>query len=476
MKSTKGHVVVVDDDREMRGLIQDFLTKDGYRVTCFPSALHALKALRPSGELAPGEGQDVDVIVSDLQMAHMDGMQFLKTIQAERPEIPVVLVTAFGSIDTAIEAMKNGAYHYVVKPFKLAEMSITVEHALERRHLSRDNQILRQEVKKGWAMSNLLGKSPAMQAVFDLVSRVAGSTANVLINGESGTGKEMVARAIHSSGPRATKPFIAINCTAIPETLLESELFGHAKGSFTGATSRKKGLIEEANEGTLFLDEIGDMSPPLQAKLLRVLQERKIRPVGDNNFYDVDVRVVAATHKDLKAAIREGRFREDLFYRLSVIPIVIPPLRDRTEDIPLLAEHFLQKYAAANGGAGGKRITGFTKAALAKLVSLRWEGNVRELENVVERAVVLCPQTIIDVSDIPNSESGGPDEFLRTVMSDFPTVAQLEERYIRMVLQKTAGRKDKASQILGINRRTLYRKERDYGWVAEDAELEGVGD
>ncbi len=470
MKPVKGHVVVVDDDREMRGLIGDFLTADGYQVSLFPSAVEALKALRPEGSLEAGKGKDVDVIVSDLHMAQMDGMQFLKTVKAERPEIPVVLVTAFGSIDTAIEAMRNGAYHYVLKPFKLAEMAVTVEHALERRHLTRDNQILRQEVKKSWALDNLLGKSAAMKTVFDLISRVSHSTANILINGESGTGKEMVARAIHNSGPRAGKPFVAINCTAIPETLLESELFGHAKGSFTGATARKKGLVEEANGGTLFLDEIGDMSPPLQAKLLRVLQERKIRPVGDNNFYDVDVRVVAATHKDLKAAIREGRFREDLFYRLSVIPILIPPLRDRTEDIPLLAEHFLQKYAAANPTADGRRVTAFSKQALAKLVSLRWEGNVRELENVVERAVVLCPGTSIEVSDIPDPESAGPDDAMRTVTGDFPTVAQLEERYIRLVLQKTAGRKDKASQILGINRRTLYRKEREYGWATDEEE------
>ncbi len=473
MKTTKGHVVVADDDREMRGLITDFLTTDGYQVSAFPSAVEALKALRPGGGLEAGQGTDVDVIVSDLRMAQMDGMQFLKTIKAERPDIPVVLVTAFGSIDTAIEAMRNGAYHYVVKPFKLAEMSVTVEHALERRQLTRDNQILRREVKKKYGVSGLLGKSTAMQSVFDLIGRVATSTANVLINGESGTGKEMVARAIHSSGPRAKQPFIAINCTAIPETLLESELFGHAKGSFTGATSRKKGLIEEANGGTLFLDEIGDMSPPLQAKLLRVLQERKIRPVGDNHFYDVDVRVVSATHKDLKAAIRDERFREDLFYRLSVIPIVIPPLRERPEDIPLLAEHFLEKYSAANAVPGGKRITGLTKGALSKLMSLRWKGNVRELENVMERAVVLCPQTIIDVSDIPDPQSAGPDEAMRVVTGDFPTVAQLEERYIRLVLEKTAGRKDKASQILGIHRRTLYRKERDYGWVTEDAEMEG---
>lgn len=469
MKSSKGTILVAEDDRELRGLVRDFLTSQGYAVTCFPSAVEALRALRPGGAFEAGKGNDVDVILSDIQMAQMDGMQFLRTIKAERPDIPVVLATAFGSIDTAIEAMRNGAYHYIVKPFKLAELSVTVEHAMVRRQLTRDNAILRQEVKKSYGLHDMLGKSAAMKSVFDLIGRVANSTANVLINGESGTGKEMVARAIHSLGPRASQPFIAINCTAIPETLLESELFGHAKGSFTGATQRKKGLIEEANGGTLFLDEIGDMSPPLQAKLLRVLQERKIRPVGDNTFYDVDIRVIAATHKDLKAAIREERFREDLFYRLSVIPIVIPALRERTEDIPLLAEHFLKKYSATNNAGAGHRIQGFTKAAISKLVGLRWQGNVRELENVVERAVVLCQGEVIDAADIPDPETASPDITASSMTRDFPTLLQLEERYMRMVLQKTAGRKDKAAQILGINRRTLYRKEREYGWVSSDA-------
>jgi len=475
MKVIKGKIVVVDDDSDMRGLVQDFLVSQSFSVTCFGSAIEALTALRPGGSLAQAGAQDVDVIISDIKMAQLDGMQFLKAIKNERPEIPVILATAFASIDMAIEAMRNGAYHYIVKPFKLAELSVIVEHALEHRQLSRDNQLLRSEVKKSWGLHEMLGKSQAMRSVFDLVSRVAGSTANVLITGESGTGKEMVARAIHSLGPRATKPFIAINCTAIPESLLESELFGHAKGSFTGASGKKKGLIEEANGGTLFLDEIGDMSPPLQAKLLRVLQERKIRPVGDNNFYDIDVRVIAATHKDLKAAIREDRFREDLFYRLSVIPIVIPPLRDRKEDIRVLADHFLKKYSGANRTGDSVGIKGFTKEAVLKLLSLRWEGNVRELENVIERAVVLCPSHLIDVGDIPNPDQETAELTANAMVQDFPTLTQLEQRYIQKVLLKTAGRKDKAAQILGINRRTLYRKEREYGWVTdEDAELREI--
>lgn len=265
MRETKGRVLAVDDDQEMRTLLQDFLGREGYAVTCFSSAVEALEAVRADN--------DFDVIISDIKMAQMDGMQFLKALRVERTETPVILVTGFGSIDTAIEAMRNGAFHYLVKPFKLTEMSVTVEHAMEKRILALDNIALRDAVRKTHSLADMLGKSPAMKALFDLVTRVAPSTANVLIQGESGTGKEMVARAIHSQGPRADKPFIAINCTAIPETLLESELFGHAKGSFTGAATRKRGLIEEASSGTLFLDEIGDMSPALQAKLLRVLQE-----------------------------------------------------------------------------------------------------------------------------------------------------------------------------------------------------------
>jgi transcriptional regulator with PAS, ATPase and Fis domain len=257
----------------------------------------------------------------------------------------------------------------------------------------------------------------------------------------------------------------AINCTAIPETLLESELFGHAKGSFTGAIQRKRGLFEEAGSGTLFLDEIGDMDPMLQSKLLRVIQERKVRAVGDNVARDVDVRIIAATHKDLKAAIKTGRFREDLYYRLSVIPIVIPPLRHRREDIPLLAEHFLRKYAATNN----MKVKGFTKHAAAKLMSLRWEGNVRELENVIERAVVLCRGALIDESEIPSPDTASADQFFSSSTSDFPTLEQLEKRYMEVVLEKTGGRKEKAAQILGINRRTLYRKEREYGLISHDS-------
>jgi two-component system response regulator HydG len=462
MKAVKGRILAVDDDPEMRNLISDFLGNEGYEVVCLPSAVEGLQRLRT-------EDSNFDIVISDLKMAQMDGMQLLRTLKAEKPDLPVIVITGFGSVDTAIEAMRNGAMHYLVKPFKLSELSVNIERAMEKRVMALDNVALRKEVRKKWEMHNILGKSPRMKTVFDLIERVAPSTANVLIQGESGTGKEMVARAIHALGTRADKPFVAINCTAIPETLLESELFGHAKGSFTGAAGRRKGLIEEANEGTLFLDEIGDMSPALQAKLLRVIQDRQIRPVGENTSIDVNVRIIAATHKDLKAGIREETFREDLYYRLSVIPIVLPPLRERTEDIPILADYFLQKYAAANRRPGEAPLRGFTKAALTKLVRLRWQGNVRELENVIERAVVLCPGNFIDESDLPDPETANPDETFGRMTQDYPTLTQLEERYMRAVLQKTAGRKDKAAQILGVNRRTLYRKEREYGFVDANA-------
>lgn len=461
-----GTIVVVDDDLQMRSLLNDVLTSHGYRVHLFPLATEALRALSPGGELASDASEgDVDVIISDIRMPELDGLELAERLKKLRPEIPLILITAFGSIETAIEAMKQGAFHYVVKPFKLTEMSVNIERALEVRALKRDNSVLRQELKKEWSLGGVVGKSAAMRAVFDLVSRVASSTANILITGESGTGKEMVARAIHQSSPRAKKPFVAINCSAIPETLLESELFGHAKGSFTGAVSRKRGLFEEAEGGTLFLDEIGDMDVHLQAKLLRVIQERKIRAVGDNQMKDIDVRIIAATHKDLKSMAKTGAFREDLYYRLGVIPIQIPPLRERREDIPVLAEHFLKKFSAAS--AAGVR--SFSRRAMTRLMGLKWEGNVRELENVVERAVVLARGPTIEEEDLAGTDSTGVEGAIAAAAAGFPTLQELEKRYIKTILDHTHGRKDRASEILGVNRRTLYRKEREYGFVSDDA-------
>ena len=467
-----GNIVIIDDELEMRLLLEEFFKARGFRTHTFPLASYAIKALEPEGPLGVSQVEgDIDLLISDIKMPQMSGIELTEKLKVLRPEIPVILVTGFGTIETAIEAMQKGAFHYVTKPFKLTELSVTVEKALQFRKLQRDNTALRQEVKKNWSHGSVIGKSQNMKAIFDLVNRVAGASSNVLITGESGTGKEMIAQAIHQSGPRANKPFVAINCTAIPENLLESELFGHAKGSFTGAIQRKRGLFEEANGGTIFLDEIGDMNVLLQSKLLRVIQERKIRAVGENTPIDVNVRIIAATHKDLRLAMKDGRFRDDLFYRLSVIPIQIPPLRHRKEDIPLLAEHFLKKYSATNNS----KVKGFTKRAINKLINLKWEGNVRELENVVERAVVLCSDTLVDEGDLPTSENTSPENFFGDATNDFPTLTKLEERYIKLILEKTAGRKDKASNILGINRRTLYRKEREYGLVSS-FDSEPLGD
>ena len=469
VKDYKSRVVVVDNDKEMRTLLEDYLASSGYQAISFSSATEALEALSPDGILAVTQTEgNIDLIISDINMPEMTGLEFTQKLKKIRFEIPIILITAFGSIETAVEAMQKGAFHYVVKPFKLAEMLVNVERAVQYRQLQRDNTALREELKSNWSLGSMIGKSAAIKSVFDLVNRVSQVSSNVLITGESGTGKEMVAQAIHKGGPRSDKPFIAINCTAIPENLLESELFGHAKGSFTGAVQRKRGLFEEADGGTIFLDEIGDMDVSLQGKLLRVIQEKKVRAVGENIARDIDVRVISATHKDLKAAIKEGLFRDDLYYRLSVIPIVIPPLRQRVDDIPLLAEHFLRKYAAANN----VHVKGFSKGVISRMMSMRWEGNVRELENVVERAVVLCTTELVDHVDLPIAHEQSADSFFSTSTSDFPTISQLEERYIRLILEKTGRRKDKASQILGINRRTLYRKEQDYGLASGHEEEE----
>jgi len=450
-------IVVIDDDKEMRSLLEDHLRAQKFDVHAFHSPLPALEKIL-SHDIVP------DLIITDLQMPDMSGIDVIKRTKAHRAETPVIVMTAFGSIESAVDAMKKGAFDYLTKPFKLSELNLIVTRALEMGRLAKENNLLRAEVKKSFSTGLITGKSKPMRDLINLIQRIAPANSSVLITGESGTGKEVVARTLHLLSSRSDKPFVAINCTAIPETLLESELFGHAKGSFTGADKRKIGLFEEAQGGTLFLDEIGDMDLSLQSKLLRVLQERKIRPVGENKDIDVDVRVVAATHKDIKKAIREGLFREDLFYRLNVIPVVIPPLRHRKEDIPLLAQTFLEKYAAINNSPA----RGFSPGALLLLVNRSWPGNVRELENLVERLVVLARNPIITEEDIPLPENEDVDTFFASSAQSLITLEEMEKRYVQYVLTKTGGKKDKTAHILGINRRTLYRKEREYGWVSED--------
>jgi DNA-binding NtrC family response regulator len=456
-------ILIVDDDPQMLSFLKDAVISDGHEAVAFSHPLRALEEIL-KWEEAP------DLAILDQQMPDLDGIELLRRLKLKWEHLPAIMVTAYGSISSAVEAMKKGAFDYLTKPFKLGDLKVSLTRALELSRLARENMILRQELKKNYAQGGLIGKSKAMRELMELVARVAPAQSNVLITGESGTGKEVVAKTIHQLSSRRDKPFVAINCSAIPENLLESELFGHAKGSFTGADRKKAGLFEEAQGGTLFLDEIGDMDLLLQAKLLRVLQERKIRPVGETKDIDIDVRVIAATHKDLKKAIKEGLFREDLYYRLNVIPVHVPPLRFRKEDIPLLAQHFLNKYATINRSPARE----FSPGAMLLLINRSWPGNVRELENLVERVVVLAGQPVITEQQIPSPETEEMDQFFASATQSLIPLDELEKRYIQFVLTKTGGKKDKTAQILGINRRTLYRKEREYGWVTEgDEEPQG---
>lgn len=455
----KGHIGLVDDDAEMRSMVEDYLISEGYQVTSFSAPEQVLAYLKDSPLTEP----PFETLISDVQMPGMNGIELTEAAKAIKPDLPVILITAFGSIESAVTAVRKGAFDYITKPFKLTELSLRLERSCSVFHLTQENQALKTELRARPLKGKLLGKSKAMLQIFELIDRVAQVQANVLITGESGTGKEVVARAIHEMGPRAKQPFVAINVTAIPDTLLESELFGHAKGAFTGAHQKKRGLFEEAHGGTLFLDEIGDMDIALQAKLLRVIQDRKVRGVGENTAKDIDVRIIAATHKDLKQMIKTGAFREDLYYRLSVIPVVIPSLRHRREDIPMLANFFLHRFAAQNN----LPVKGFTHGALQALLGLKWEGNVRELENMVERLVVMSSRPLIQESDIPLPKDAGLEEIESEMEQSLPSLEALERRYLQLVLEKSGGKKDKAARILGINRRTLYRKEREYGLIPE---------
>lgn len=458
-------LVVIDDDKEMRAMVEDHLKIAGYDVVSFGQPDQALAEIL-SDKIQPC------AVVTDLQMPEMSGVEVTKRVKAKHPDVPVIVMTAFGSVETAVDAMRKGAFDYITKPFKLTELSFTVDRAVQMWKLTSENKVLRAELKKGYTKGNLLGKSKSMKDLFDILETVSPAQSNILITGESGTGKEVVARTIHNMSTRSKAPFVAVNCTAIPETLLESELFGHAKGSFTGADRKKIGLFEEAQGGTLFLDEIGDMVPSLQAKLLRVLQERKIRPVGETKDVEIDVRVIAATHKDLKKAIRDGLFREDLFYRLNVIPVHLPPLRHRKEDIPLLAQAFLDKFSAANRSPAHS----FSPGAMHIMMNRQWQGNVRELENLVERLSVMARRQVIEEHDLPQPENAEAEDFYGEMTRDLPTLETLEKRYIQFALAKFGGKKEKVSQVLGINRRTLYRKEREYGFVSDEDDTEVGGE
>ncbi len=453
--SRRPTVLVVDDDTAMQEMLVSMLEEQGLGPVAVGKADEALEKLRES---------DFDAVISDIRMPGKDGIAMVSELREIRPETPVILMTAFGSVDSAVAAMKAGAFDYFTNPFKRDQVLVALERAFERRELESENRRLRRAVDQTASFGDLIGASPAMREIFALIRKVANNRSNVLITGESGTGKEVVARTLHFTGNRAERAFIPVNCTAIPEGLLESELFGHLRGSFTGAHTSRRGLFEEACGGTLLLDEIGDMGPGLQSKLLRVLQDGEIRPVGGTRPVSVAVRIIAATNKDLSKEIEAGRFRQDLFYRLNVIPIHIPPLRERKEDIPALVEAFLKKHC---GGAARS----VSPEAMRLFKERRWSGNARELENTIERALALSERRELQPDDLALVESHGqPEEaraepMIRQALEQELTLRQLEDRYLAAVLEQVGGNKVRAARILGINRRTLYRRSEGEGGV-----------
>jgi two-component system, NtrC family, response regulator PilR len=448
-------VLVVDDERSMRELLSITLRQAGYAVTLAEDGAAAIERIHQ---------EPFDLIVTDLRMQETDGMDVLRTVRERAPDTIVVVVTAYASTDTAVEAMKLGAYDYVTKPFKLDEIRVTLANALERKRLKDENRALRRQLTRTGPFDGFIGRSPGMLAVFETIRKTADSASTVLVTGESGTGKELVARALHEASSRKARPFVSINCGAVPESLIEAELFGHVKGAFTGAVGSSDGLFAAADGGTLFLDEITEIPTSLQVKLLRVIQERQVRRLGDVRDVAVDVRLVAASNREVERAVADGVLRADLFYRLNVIPIALPPLRERREDIPLLVAHFIEKVAAAQG----KAVRGVTADAMTMLEAYRWPGNIRQLENVIERAMVLGSGSLIDVDALP------PDvrqpAMTANVGLDLPpdgldleaTLARLEQRYIELALERTSGVQTRAAELLQVSFRQFRYKLRKH--------------
>jgi two-component system, NtrC family, response regulator AtoC len=479
-------VLVAEDDRVARDLLCEILRGEGYEVDAVDDG---------AGAIERAQDGRYDLVVSDIRMERSGGLDVLEAFTKRAPSTPVILITAFGDVAGAMEAIQRGAYDYVSKPFNIEELRLTVGRALERKRLVAEQKAAPSETKTH--LQDIVGKSPVMLEVYKLVARVAGSTATVLVEGESGTGKELVARAIHTHSPRAGSPFVPVNCTALTESLLESELFGHARGAFTGAVAAKRGLFEAANGGTMFLDEIGDMGPKMQAQLLRTLQDGEVRPVGGSESIRVDVRLVCATNKNLDEEVKAGRFREDLYFRINVVTVQLPPLRDRGEDIPILVAHFLAKLARRER----REPAALSPEALKLLKTYAWPGNVRELENAIERAVAVAKGNVVLPSDLPPemtertgegaggsaggglgggasapAPAAGPGAARgeTALLADRPTLAELERRYIQLVLSECGGNKKKAAEKLGIDRRTLYRAlERGEGGAGEPDADEG---
>ncbi|MEW6775888.1 MAG: sigma-54 dependent transcriptional regulator [Bdellovibrionota bacterium] len=443
-----GRVLVVDDDLEAGRLLEDALQRRGYEVAAHTSAEEALQRL---------ERDDFDVVLTDLKMRGMNGIDLCTRVAQSRPDLPVVVLTAFGSLDAAVSAIRAGAYDFISKPFETDSVRLVLDRAIQHRALRQEVRRLREAVPSSAGFPEIIGTSGPIKEVLDLIARVADSDASVAIQGESGTGKELVARALHRRSKRSKGPFVALNCAAIPETLLESELFGYEKGAFTDAKASRKGLLFLAEGGTLFLDEVGDLSPGLQVKLLRVLQERKARPLGAAAEIPFDARLVTSTHRDLEAEVEEGRFRQDLFFRLNVVPIHVPPLRARGTDVLQIAQHFLREFAAREG----KQVLGLSHPAAEKLLAYSWPGNVRELRNCIERAVALARFDQVTVDDLPEkirNYKGSQIVFALDKPEEFLPLEEVERRYILKVLEGVGGNKSTAARILGLDRKTLYRK------------------
>ncbi|HKP00368.1 MAG TPA: sigma-54 dependent transcriptional regulator [Nitrospiraceae bacterium] len=445
----QSRVMVVDDDADTLTLLREVVAKEGYQVETAEDGETALQRL---GEWQP------DLVITDIHMPGMDGLALLAAVREKAPDILVILLTAYGSLKTAVDAIKSGAFDYLSKPFVVDDIRLVVRRALEHKKLVRENRSLRDQLRERYRFDNLVGSSPAMVAVYKLIARVAETDSTVLIQGESGTGKELIARAIHANSTRSSGPFVGIDTGSLAETLLESELFGHERGSFTGAVASKKGLLEQAHLGTCFLDEIADLSPVMQSKLLRSLQEREIRRVGSETPRAIDVRIIAASKKDLKPLVAAGTFREDLFYRLEVVTIALPPLRNRIEDIPLLSRYFVEKF----GRTKEKPVTGISQETIPLLTRYLWPGNVRELEHVIERAIALTPHPIITPEDLPESiRTISVQEQARALGWD--TLQDMEMKYIVRVLEAHNHDHGQTATILGIHRKTLLRKLRQYG-------------
>jgi DNA-binding NtrC family response regulator len=450
----RSRVLIVEDDDLARENLAYILSKEDYEIESVGSGPEALELIR---------AKDYDLILTDLRMEKVDGMEVLSQAKALKPEVEVIMITGYATVDSAIEAMKKGAFHYIPKPYKIEEVRAIVRQALEKKRLRDEVERLRRDIEAREGLSSIVGKSKPIQELMETIRKIAPTDCNVLIIGETGTGKELVARAIHQLSRRSRGPFLALNCGAFTEELLANELFGHEKEAFTGAHSVKQGLFEAANGGTLFLDEIGDMPQAMQVRLLRVIQERAVLRLGGTKTIPVDVRIVAATNKDLKSLVEEGKFRSDLYFRLNVVSLHVPPLSQRREDIPLLAHHFLKKFAARHG----KEAREISEEMMAALMNYPFPGNVRELENIIERAVALSKGPVLDIKDLPEDIQLFQMRAVRSRMGALPTLEEAERDYIKWVLEYTGWNKTRASEILGIDRVSLWRKIKQYGLSQE---------